>query len=37
MSQLKLFQSLFELKDNDAVVMSTIIKKSQDKVEARVR
>ena len=29
-SQLKLLSSLFELKDNDTVVMSTIIKKLQD-------
>ena len=29
-SQLKLLPSLFELKDNDTVVMSTIIKKLQD-------
>ena len=28
--QLKLLSSLFELKDNDTVVMSTIIKKLQD-------
>ena len=33
-SQLKLFPKLFEFKDNDTIVMSTIIKKSQDEVEA---
>ena len=33
-SQLKPLPSLFELKENDTIVMSTIIKKLQDKAEA---
>ena len=33
-SELKFFLSLFEFKDNDTVVMRTIIKRMQDKEEA---
>ena len=36
-SQLKLLSSIFELKDNDTIVLNAIIKKLREKVEAPLK